>query len=159
MLSQFLTAGVLATAAADPTPGYMTQETLTVGVNTTVVGMLIVFLMLIVLYIVTSLLSKAIEASEKKKVAPAPAPKVIAAPVPAAAPVVAAPAPAPAPAPALPAGLSPKTVAAVMAAVAAASGKPVSQLRFNAVRRLPGAVSAWSGSGTAEIINTRQQYL
>ena len=56
-------------------------------------------------------------------------------------------------------GLSPKTVAAIMAAVSLASGKPMAQLRFQAVRRVRTVNNSWAASGTNEIINTRQQYL
>ena len=72
--------------------------------------------------------------------------------------------PAPAPAPQAlgpePAqGVDAKTVAVIMAAVAAAMGRPAEQLYFRAIRRDGGIKSAWASSGTYEIIHTRQQYL
>lgn len=80
----------------------------------------------------------------KKQAEPEPAPVTAAAPAAAA---EAAP------------GLDAKTVAVIMAAVAAALGQPVSELRFRAIRRDRGIQSAWANAGTYEIIHTRQQYL
>lgn len=135
-----------ATAAEDLTAGHLTAETLSVGVSTTVIGMFVVFLVLIILYISIKILSLVVEAVEKRR-NPKKGAKVEAA------------APASAPAPAVPEGLSAKTVAAIMAAVAAVSGRPVAQLRYTAIRRTPGASNSWAASGTSEIINTRQDYL
>ncbi len=56
-------------------------------------------------------------------------------------------------------GVDAKTVAVIMAAVAAAMGRPAEQLYFRAIRRDGGVKSAWASSGTYEIIHTRQQYL
>jgi len=56
-------------------------------------------------------------------------------------------------------GLDAKTVAVIMAAVAAALGRPAEQLRFRAVRHEGGMQTAWASAGTYEIIRTRQQYL
>lgn len=143
---QFLT---FASAASDMTPGYMTPETLQTGVSTTVIGMIVVFMVLIILYLCIKLLAGVMETVEKrtaaKAIAAAPAPK----------PVVAA----AAPVAETPAGICPKTVAAIMAAVSAASGRPLAQLRFQSVRRTNTVNNSWAASGTNEIINTRQQYL
>jgi len=53
-------------------------------------------------------------------------------------------------------GIDPRTIAAIMAAVAVCEGKSISQLSFNAIRRNS---NAWSAGGTEEIISTRQLYL
>ena len=54
-------------------------------------------------------------------------------------------------------GLDPKTVAVIMAAVAAQSGKPVTALRFTAIRRE--GRSLWAASGTDKIIRDRQSFV
>lgn len=145
---QFLT---FASAAADSTPGYMTAETLQTGISTTAIGMIVVFLVLIVLYLFVKVVGGVMGSLDKKSAAgKAAAKKADETPAPAvAAPVVEEPA----------TGLSPKTVAAIMAAVSLASGKPMAQLRFQAVRRVRTVNNSWAASGTNEIINTRQQYL
>ncbi|MDO4731962.1 MAG: OadG family transporter subunit [Bacillota bacterium] len=123
----------------------MNPETISVGVITTIVGMGVVFSVLVLLALLIALLARLTEG--KKKAAPAPAP--------APAPVAAAPAPA-----AVAEGkLSAKTVAAIMAAISAATGKPVEQLKFTAIKRVHGTQSSWANAGTSEIINTRQNYL
>lgn len=116
----------------------MNPETISVGIVTTVVGLGVVFSVLIILSLVIALLAKLTAGRSKKKAAPAP--------------VAAAPA-------AAPQGLNPKTVAAIMAAISAASGRPVAELKFTAIRRVNSNQNAWSNSGTSEIINTRQNYL
>lgn len=145
---QFLT---FASAAADSTPGYMTAETLQTGISTTAIGMIVVFLVLIVLYLFVKVVGGVMGSLDKKSAAgKAAAKKADETPAPAVvAPVVEEPA----------TGLSPKTVAAIMAAVSLASGKPMAQLRFQAVRRVRTVNNSWAASGTNEIINTRQQYL
>ena len=120
----------------------MSPETLSVGVITTVVGMLVVFAILIFLALVTGLLARITGRKQKQKEAPAPAPV-------AAAPVEAAPAD----------KIEKKTIAVIMAAISAATGKSAAQLKFTAIKRVHGAESAWANAGTAEIINTRQNYL
>lgn len=77
----------------------------------------------------------------------------------ASAPIAFIPSPEPTTAPAPVSGLSAKTVAAIMAAVSAASGTPIQHLRFTAIRRVNGIQGQWANSGTAEIIATRQTYL
>jgi len=54
-------------------------------------------------------------------------------------------------------GLDAKTVAVIMAAVAAAEGKPVAVLRFTAIRRE--GRSLWAASGTERIIRDRQSFV
>jgi hypothetical protein len=54
-------------------------------------------------------------------------------------------------------GLDAKTVAVIMAAVAAQSGKPVTTLRFTAIRRE--GRSFWAASGTDKIIRDRQSFV
>ena len=63
---QFLT---FASAAADSTPGYMTAETLQTGVSTTVIGMAVVFLVLIVLYLFVKVVGGVMGSLDKKSAA------------------------------------------------------------------------------------------
>jgi Na+-transporting methylmalonyl-CoA/oxaloacetate decarboxylase gamma subunit len=129
----------------------MNPETLALGVQTTVVGLGVVFVMLTILWGVVSWLDKIVESMIHKPPAGGggqPAPAVAAAP---------------APAPATAAGkvtLSAATVAAIMGAVSAISGVPLGDLRFTAIQRAGGGPRlAWSEAGITEIINTRQQFL
>ncbi len=116
-------------ATADPTPGYVTPDTIVTGVNTTVIGMVVVFIVLIVLMIVISVISGLSDKKRKQKAAPAPA---------------------------VAAGIPPQTVAVIVAAICAASGRDRQQLKFTAIRR---SNNNWNKAGTTEIIDTRQQYL
>lgn len=175
---------VFASAVTDLTPGYMTEETLTTGVMTTIIGMGVVFSVLVILFFCIKAMAAAIERSTKAKAAEAPVKAPVKAPVaaPVAAPAPASPAavpavkktvtvkgPASAPAAKVAVALAAvaamqdgaidrKTVAAITAAVSAVMGRPAAQLRFRAVRR-GGVNSVWSSDGTTEIIHTRQQYL
>jgi sodium pump decarboxylase gamma subunit len=126
----------------------MNPETLALGVQTTVVGLGIVFTMLTVLWGVVTWLDKIVESMIQKPPASGGG----------------QPAPAPAAAPAAPASAgngasSVKTVAAIMGAISAISGVPLSDLKFTAIQRAGGPRLAWSEAGVAEIINTRQQFL
>lgn len=126
------------------------MPSLQLGIETTAIGMGIVFSVLIVLSIITWLLSAIVDGGIARKQARQAAKIAAEAP---SAPVAAAPEPAQA------AGLSAKTVAAITAAISAASGIPANQLRFTAIRRTGGVNSAWSASGTADIVSSRQTYL
>lgn len=125
----------------------MNPETVALGVQTTVVGLGIVFCILTVLWVLTTWLDRIVESMMNKK-----PPSAGARP----------PAPA-APAPAAPAstggGPSAQTVAAILGAVSAFSGQPLAALRFTAIRRAGDARPGWSQAGIAEQIHTRQQYL
>lgn len=125
----------------------MQLETIQLGVNTTVIGMGVVFSVLIILSFTTWLLTTIVDGGAERKKARAAADAAQAEQEMAASTVPAA------------AGLSTATVAAIMAAVSAASGLPVSQLRFTAIRRANTSASAWSTSGAADIIANRQAYL
>jgi sodium pump decarboxylase gamma subunit len=130
----------------------MNPETVALGVQTTVVGLGIVFCILTVLWMLTTWLDRIVE-STTNKTPPAggsgsggnrpPAPA--------------------APAPAAPAasagGPSAQTVAAIMGAVSAFSGKPLAALRFTAIRREGDTRPGWSQAGVMELIHTRQQHL
>ncbi|GHU26796.1 hypothetical protein AGMMS50256_04930 [Betaproteobacteria bacterium] len=122
----------------------MNPETLALGVQTTVVGLGVVFLVLVTLWFLTSLLDQVVESASKQSPAPVARP----------APATATPAPAPAAT-----GLSPQTVAAIMGAVSAFSGAPLEALKFTAIRRASGMHTGWSQNGVNEIIQTRQQFL
>ncbi|MCL1905698.1 MAG: OadG family protein [Clostridiales bacterium] len=126
----------------------MQLETIELGVSSTIIGMGVVFSVLIILTFTTWLLTTLVDGNiERKKAkesaASAPVPVQEATPPP----VQAA------------AGISAKTVAAIMGAVSLACGKPLQQLRFTAIRRGNTTANAWSDSGTADIINNRQVYL
>ncbi|MCL1975914.1 MAG: OadG family protein [Firmicutes bacterium] len=147
-------------------------ETLQIGLDTTLVGMGMVFLVLITLAIITWLLSSIVDGSVSRKqdrneaqqttyfTAPPQAPppvKPIEAPITVPVPVpVALPVPAPA---LIVKGVNAKTVAAIIGAVSIACEKPVDQLRFIAIRRAQTTANAWSSSSTADIIANRQAYL
>ncbi len=130
------------------------MESLNIGIETTAIGMGVVFTILIILAIITSILTKIIdgwlipraEAKKAAKQAPAPAPAPVAA-----APVIEEVAKAN--------GLEPKTVAAIMAAISMQSDVPLANLHFTAIRRGNTNRHGWADSGTIDIINTRQTYL
>ncbi len=60
-------------------------------------------------------------------------------------------------APAVDGGISPKTVAAIMAAVAAASGGAA--LKFTSIHRIGSINTPWTSASNVDIISNRQQYL
>ena len=129
----------------------MQQATLELGISTTIIGMGVVFSVLIILSFTTWLLTTLVDGSiERKKARESALTSTSAEPL--AIPVE------PVFAPVL-TGIRPQTVAAIMAAVSLASGKPLSELRFKAIRRGGGAATAWSTSSTADIIANRQAYL
>ncbi len=123
----------------------MSAETLAVGIQTTVIGIAVVFLILVILMVFIKILDKIIDAvtgsSKKKAEKPAPA---------AAAPVAA---------PAVSNGIDPKTVALIMAAVSAYSGRSMRELHFTSIRRNGVSNGVWGQSGVSEIITTRQSYV
>ncbi|MDR1709426.1 MAG: OadG family protein [Candidatus Accumulibacter sp.] len=127
----------------------MNPETLELGIRTTVVGLGVVFVVLVLLWQVIGWLDKIIDAQKK-----APAGAALPAPAAAAPAAVAA----PAAKAAVKAGLSAATVAAIMGAVSAASGTSLANLKFTAIQR-GGLHLTWSDAGVQEIINTRQQFL
>ena len=124
----------------------MNPETISVGIITTVVGMGVVLCVLIFLAFLTTALTKVVESMNKPKK------KLQISHVAGAAPVKTD-------AAAEDDKLNAKTVAIIMAAVAAATGKSAEQLKFTAIKRVHSANNAWSNAGTAEIMNTRQNYL
>ena len=136
----------------------MQLETIELGVNTTIIGMGVVFSVLIILSFTTWLLTSIIDGNiERKKAQEAAA---AAATAKATVKPVSELAPAAVPAAAFKnADLSPKTVATIMAAVSFASGQPLSKLRFTAIRRGNTSANAWAASSTADIITNRQAYL
>lgn len=124
-----------------------------VGVETTVIGMAVVFLILIILMFCIMFLDKAVDNSSKKKAIAGAAKNEL--PAAAAAPAVAA---APAATKSAPeAGIDPKKVAAIMAAVADAAGGKA--LKFVAIKRVNSVPGPWAASAANELINTRQSYL
>jgi Na+-transporting methylmalonyl-CoA/oxaloacetate decarboxylase gamma subunit len=126
----------------------MNPETVALGVQTTVVGLGIVFCILAVLWLLTTWLDRIVESTTNRKPPPAgPSTRPPAAPT----------APAP-PAPPT-GGVSARTVAAVMGAVSAFSGQPLAALRFTAIRRAGDTRPGWNQAGVMEQIHTRQQYL
>ena len=130
----------------------MNPETLALGVQTTVVGLGVVFIMLTILWGVVTWLDKIVESMTQKQ-PPAGGSGSGGGNPPAAALAVAPP-------PAAGSGvLSAKTVAIIMGAVSAISGVPLGELKFTAIQRADGLRLAWSEAGVAEIINTRQQFL
>jgi sodium pump decarboxylase gamma subunit len=129
----------------------MNPETLALGVQTTVVGLGIVFAVLVILMFFTGWLANIVDSAS----APKP-------PAGGGGGHPAASAPSVAPAPAASAGsgaVNAQTVAAIVAAVSAFTGKSMEELRFAAIRRTGGMHTGWSQSAVAELISTRQQYL
>lgn len=120
-----------------------------VGVETTVIGMCVVFLILIILMFCIIALDKAVDRASKKQIAGTAKNELPAA---AAAPALAA-----ATKSAASTGLDPKKVAAIMAAVTAAAGGKA--LKFVAIKRANNVPGPWAASAANEIINTRQSYL
>ena len=124
----------------------MRFETIALGVSTTIIGMGIVFLVLILLSVIIWLLAAVVEKNEQSRKggggsAPAPAtggtPEAVQAG----------------------AGISAKTTAAIMGAISAATGRPLSQLHFTAIRRAGTAANTWAMHGAAEIMANRQTFL
>lgn len=124
-----------------------------VGVETTVIGMAVVFMILVILMFCIKALDKVVDSSTQKKAIAGSAknelPAAAAAPALAAAPVAAA--------SAANTGIDPKKVAAIMAAVSAAAGGKA--LKFVAIRRVNSVPGPWASSAASELINTRQSYL
>jgi Na+-transporting methylmalonyl-CoA/oxaloacetate decarboxylase gamma subunit len=128
----------------------MNPETVALGVQTTVVGLGIVFCILAVLWLLTTWLDRIVESTTNKK--PPSAGPGARPPAP--------PTPAPAAASTTPAGgLSAHSVAAILGAISAFSGKPLAALRFAAIRRAGDTRPGWGQAGIAEQIHIRQQYL
>ncbi|MCL1816310.1 MAG: OadG family protein [Clostridiales bacterium] len=129
-------------------------ETIELGVNTTIIGMGVVFSVLVILTFTTWLLTTLVDGRiERKKAIEVGAMPATAEPVPASAtPMTPTLAPSTA-------SISAKTVAAIIAAVSLASGKPLKELHFIAIRRDRTAATVWSASSTADIIANRQAYL
>lgn len=120
----------------------MSPETIQVGVLTTVVGLLVVFGVLILISLITWLLGRE---KKQKNTAVAAAENIeptanVTANV-------------------NDTAIDPKTVAIIMAAISAATGRSIHELKFTQIKRNTGYVNAWNASGTNEIINTRQSYL
>ncbi|MDR0576570.1 MAG: OadG family protein [Candidatus Accumulibacter sp.] len=126
----------------------MNPDTIALGVRTTVVGLGIVFMVLVILMFLTGWLDKIIESMTGGGKTPPPAGGRPAAPPP----------PRPA-ATSSSTGVSAMTVAAIMGAVSAFSGKPLSELVFTSISREGVARPVWNQTGVVEQISTRQHYL
>ena len=91
----------------------------------------------------TWLLNKIVDAIDKPKneplAAPAPTPKATA------------------PVPVVSKGLDKNVVAAITAAVVAATGSSAANLKFTAIKRISGRTFPWTASGNAEIMANRQR--
>jgi len=136
----------------------LSLETIQMGVDTTIIGLGIVFMVLVALAIITWLLSAIVDGSVKYREArkaeslivptvysetvenkPKLKPELLSA--------------------VINPTITPQTVAAIMAAVSMASGQPLSHLRFSAIRRGTTNSSGWASSSTLDIIASRQAYL
>ena len=51
------------------------------------------------------------------------------------------------------------TIAAIMAAISAISGKPLANLKFTSIKRKPCVNFKWAEAGKADIINTQKFYI
>lgn len=117
-----------------------------VGIMTTVIGMAVVFLILIILWLFVALLDKAID--KKEKAAAGAGKNELRAAAPAAAPRQSA---------TVAPGVDPKIVAAIMAAITAANAGR--ELRFVSIKRVNPVTGPWAASGRADQIAVRQSYL
>jgi sodium pump decarboxylase gamma subunit len=129
----------------------MNPATLALGVQTTIVGLGVVFIMLTVLWGVVTRMDNIVDSMSQKQP-----------PAGGSGGGSRTPAPAPAAAPAAKAesgASSAKTVAVIMGAISAITGTPLSELRFTAIQREGGPRLAWSEAGITEMINIRQQFL
>lgn len=126
------------------TPGYITEETLATGINTTVIGMGVVFMVLVVLFLLFKIIGAIDTATSnrppKEKKQKKQKEQAEAAPI----------------APVASTGIDEQTIAAITAAVEVCCGKPARELKFTAIRRNN---NAWNSSGLADVINSRQQNL
>ncbi len=124
----------------------MAEGILAVGVMTTIIGLGVVFIVLIVLMFCIKAMRAIIEGTSRKKTvavqAPAPEAALRAA----------------APAPAVEAGITPEVIAAIAAAISAVTGTAVSGLRFTSIRRMEVGMPTWAASGANEIMSSRQSY-
>ncbi|MEG2213321.1 MAG: OadG family protein [Clostridiales bacterium] len=115
------------------------------GAFTTLIGMGGTFLVLIVLAIITIFMGKLIDSRNKQKQATV---TVVSEPVNECMPLGDA---------VVETGISPRTVAAIMAAVTAAGDGTA--LKFHAIRRTGRINNSWTNASNLDIINNRQQYL
>ncbi|MCR4962689.1 MAG: OadG family protein [Firmicutes bacterium] len=125
------------------------MASLKLGIFTTLMGMGGIFLVLIILSLVTMLAARLIDKSRQPHENSAHQEAAVKA-VPMA----------PAPAAAIPAadgGLSPKTVAAIMGAISAASGGAA--FKIMSIHRIGSINTPWTSASNGNIINNRQQYL
>jgi len=112
---------------------------------TTLMGMGITFIVLLILWACIAIMSRALKAADKKE-APAPA---------AAAPAAAAPA---APAAAAPAADNGELIAVITAAIAALEGSAAaSNLIVRKINRISGETPSWANAGHMDCIDSRRR--
>ncbi|MDD2220493.1 MAG: OadG family protein [Clostridia bacterium] len=126
------------------------KEALLLSGQTTLIGLTVVFLALVGLMFVIIILNKTLGGQRKPKQEAQPVTEKaatkqlsVAAPVDLVSPI----------------DIDAKTVAVIMAAVEAASGREISTLRFTAIRRTrQTAKNPWAYAGAEGIINSRQTF-
>lgn len=123
------------------------MEYLVIGIETTIIGMGVVFIVLIILSLIISLLNKfgdisfggqpTIVSNEKKmaEIDQAPDQRLALADT----------------------VISKEVVAAIMTAVSLMIGQPASQIKFTAIKRIEQNQSTWNLMGNAELIDIRQR--
>ena len=118
------------------------------GIMTTVIGMGVVFIVLIILSLLIGWLNSGVEAMMGKK--PKQQEK-------AAVPVM--PEKAPAESVSKVEGISPAVVAAITASICAITGKSSEEFKFTKIRRISEVKPVWSMVGTQDIMLTRQRFI
>ncbi len=124
------------------------MDWVSMGIETTVIGMGVVFSVLIILSFVTWLLLRVVDNkkhSNKDQQSKDPG-------------TIHAQTASPVPVCNIEAGDDPITIAIIMAAVSAASGVVQSNLKFTAIRRSNAYHSSWAEQGANTLINSRQNF-
>ncbi len=117
------------------------HEMVSEGINTTIIGMGVVFSVLIILsfttWLLNALVAKFESKGKQKREQKAEASETAAAPK-----------------EAVVSGISGATVAAITAALVIATGRPAGSFRYTSIRRSGG----WRESGLQELVRTQQRY-
>ncbi|ATW24445.1 hypothetical protein DCMF_06315 [Candidatus Formimonas warabiya] len=125
------------------------------GVLTTIIGMGVVFIVLIILSIFIKILNTVVDAAIEKKTGKdhqvRKQPAGVVSPSPAKAPVTNQIKPRD--------SISPAVVAAITASICALTGKTAEEFKFTEIRRASGSQPVWSFIGTNDVIATRQRFI
>lgn len=126
------------------------MDFMTEGIMTTIIGMGVVFVVLIVLSILIGVLDRAVDSTlGKKKSEPLSRAVSTPAPVPAAPVKITK---------TVPEGISPAVVAAITATISMVTGKEAGEFKIIGIQRAGSGMPTWALMGTTDIISTRQRY-